>query len=233
MIYTNPSNGVKEVSGVYYNPGNGVKTVQAVWENVGGHLYQIYPVAHTAYNGSTFSGALNLGLRSGINYYCSLYINSSIGTVARLNKIYPNVTGEFTGSPENYSLTSGTASFGFSNTTSTDNYQYYCGFISANLVNLALYDAIIVRTTRDENEFSNSDSDGNLQLCLTNEAGNATVTLDPASVSGDYADCTIRFDVSSVTDRRYIGFIFRLSARSTNYNYAKKDKRHITEIRFE
>lgn len=233
MIYTNPSNVVTEVSGVYYNPGNGVKTVQAVWENVGGHLYQIYPVAHTAYNGSTFSGALNLGLRSGINYYCSLYINSEVGSPAQLNKIYPQVTGEFVGSPENYSLTSGTASFGFSNTTSTDLYHYYCGYISANLVNLALYDAIIVRTTRDENEFSNSDADGDLQLCLTNEAGNATVTLDPASVSGDYADCTIRFDVSSVTDRRYIGFIFRLSARSTNYNYAKKDKRHITEIRFE
>lgn len=232
MIYTNPSNGVKEVSGVYYNPGNGVKTVQAVWENVGGHLYQIYPVAHTAYNGSTFSGALNLGLRSGINYYCSLYNGTS--TAAGAYKIYPQVTGEFVGSPENVSLTSGTASFGFSNRTSTDLYLYYCGYISANLVNLALYDTVIVKIKTDASEYVRIGGES-LHLCLTNEAGNNTVTLDPVSDVEDATQGThtMTFNLSSINDRRYMGFIFCIRARTTNYNYDKRYQGHITEIRFE
>lgn len=60
MIFVNPGNGVKDVTGVYINPGNGVKEVIGVWENVNGTLYQVYP--DYAYNGDKFAGVLKNGL---------------------------------------------------------------------------------------------------------------------------------------------------------------------------
>lgn len=231
MIYTNPSNGVREVSGVYYNPGNGVKTVQAVWENVGGHLYQIYPVAHTAYNGSTFSGALNGGLRSGIGYYCSLYVPNT-GTVASVKKIYRISTGYLMGYPENETITSGGAHFGCSESSRDNPYTHYNGFISVNLVNLALYETIIVKTHVDDSSFIRIGG-VSLRLCLTNEAGNDTTTISVASESEDGSDRTYTFNISSLTDRRYIGFIFHEIPRPTESLYDKYYNAHITQIRFE
>lgn len=60
MIFVNPGNSVKDVTGVYINTGNGVKEVVAVYENVNGTLYQVYP--DYAYNGSKFAGVLKNGL---------------------------------------------------------------------------------------------------------------------------------------------------------------------------
>lgn len=60
MIFSNPGNGVKDVTGAYINPGNGVKEVIGVWENINGTLYQVYP--DYAYNGDKFAGVLKNGL---------------------------------------------------------------------------------------------------------------------------------------------------------------------------
>lgn len=231
-IAVNPSGTVKDVSGLWVNPSGTLKECTGVWVNIDGTMKQVWPLAHTAFDGIRFKGALKGGLRSGINYYCSLYIDSTTGTVARTNKIYSQATGEFTGSPEDQMITSGTASFGFRSTTRDDYYLYYCGYISVNLVNLSPYDTITVKVKQDSESYSNSSADGMLKLCLTNAAGNGTTTLDPVSTSGDYSGCTMTFNVSSIRDKRYIGFIFRLSARSTNYSYEKYDQRHITEISF-
>lgn len=204
MIYTNPGNGVKDVVGVYINPGNGVKEVQAVWENVGGTLYQVWPVAHTAYDGSTFKGALNGGLVSGFNMYCIL----DVGGTAASRAIYSD--GDYLSGTANSKCTSGEA------LVKLDEYDdmpltVTKGWRSKNLVNLSLYDSISV--SHEIKEQAHCRSAKMRGLCLINSAGNQAIFIENSKFYD--SDTEALFDVSSISGQYYVLFPFRISMRES------------------
>ncbi len=108
-ITLNVNNSLKTPTDITVNVNNSLKTVTEVWANIGGTLKLIWPGSHTAYNGSTFSGALAGGLVSGLNVYVYHYVSPKVGSKAVTEKIYHKYLN---GRIENYSLTSGSAEVG-------------------------------------------------------------------------------------------------------------------------
>ena len=221
MIYTNPGNGVKDVVGVYINPGSGVKEVQAVWENVGGTLYQVWPVAHTAYDGSTFKGALNGGLVSGFNMYCIL----DIGGTAASRMVYSD--GTKTSGTASTKCTSGEA------LVKLDDYDSQGiaadkGWRSKNLVNLSLYDSISVSHEIKEEAYCLSAKMRG--VCLINSAGNQAIFVENSKFYT--SDTEALFDVSSVSGSYYVLFLFRFRMRETSTQVEKYAHVRINSIGF-
>lgn len=221
MIYTNPGNGVKDVMGVYINPGSGVKEVQAVWENVGGTLYQVWPVAHTAYDGSTFKGALNGGLESGFNMYCIV----NVGGTAVSREIYSDGT--------NISGTANAKCTGGEALVKLDDYDSQGiladkGWRSKNLVNLSLYDSISVTHEIKEQLFC--DSAKMRGICLINSAGNQAIFVQNSKFYT--SDTEALFDVSSVSGSYYVLFLFHYVMRETSTQREKYAHVRINSISF-
>lgn len=221
MIYTNPGNGVKDVVGVYINPGSGVKEVQAVWENVGGTLYQVWPVAHTAYDGSAFKGALNGGLISGFKMYCIL----DVGGTAASRAIYSD--GDSLSGTANSKCTSGEA------LVKLDDYDSQGisadkGWRSKNLVNLSLYDSISV--THEIKEEAYCRSAKMRGICLINQAGNQAIFVENSKFYT--SDTEALFDVSSVSGSYYVLFLFHIGMIETSRQYEKYAHVRINSISF-
>lgn len=221
MIYLNPGNGIKDVVGVYINPGNGVKEVQAVWENVNGTLYQVYPVAHTAYDGSTFKGALNGGLVSGFSMYCIL----DVGGTAASRAIYSD--GDDSSGTANSKCLSGEA------LVKLDDYDSQGisadkGWRSKNLVNLSLYDSISV--THEIKEEAYCRSAKMRGICLINSAGNQAIFIENSKFYT--SDTEALFDVSSVSGNYYVLFLFRIGMIETSRQYEKYAHVRINSINF-
>ena len=223
MIYTNPGNGVKDVVGVYINPGSGVKEVQAVWENVGGTLYQVWPVAHTAYDGSTFKGALNGGLVSGFNMYCIL----DVGGTAASRAIYSDGAYLNRNGTANAKCTSGEALVKLddydSQGISTDK-----GWRSKNLVNMSLYDSISVTHEIKEQAFCRSAKMRG--ICLINQAGNQAIFVENSKFYT--SDTEAAFDVSSISGQYYVLFLFHFGMKETSVSHEKYAHVRINSISF-
>lgn len=221
MIYTNPGNGVKDMVGVYINPGNGVKEVQAVWENVGGALYQLWPVAHTAYDGSTFKGALNGGLVSGFNMYCIL----DVGGTAASRAIYSD--GTKTGGTANSKCFSGEALVKLDDRDS-QGITVDKGWRSKNLVNLSLYDSISVTHEIKEQKYCRSAKMRG--ICLINQAGNQAIFVENSKFYT--SDTEALFDVSSVSGSYYVLFLFHIGMKETPTQEEKYAHVRINSISF-
>lgn len=221
MIYTNPGNGVKDMVGVYINPGNGVKEVQAVWENVGGALYQLWPVAHTAYDGSTFKGALNGGLVSGFNMYCIL----DVGGTAASRAIYSD--GTKTGGTANSKCSSGEALVKLDDRDS-QGITVDKGWRSKNLVNLSLYDSISVTHEIKEQKYCRSAKMRG--ICLINQAGNQAIFVENSKFYT--SDTEALFDVSSVSGSYYVLFLFHIGMKETPTQEEKYAHVRINSISF-
>ena len=221
MIYTNPGNGVKDVVGVYINPGNGVKEVQAVWENVGGTLYQVWPVAHTAYDGSTFKGALNSGLVSGFSMYCIL----DVGGTAASRMVYSD--GTKTSGTANTKCLSGEA------LVKLDDYDSQGismdkGWRSKNLVNLSLYDSISVSHEIKEQAYCR---DAKMRgICLINQAGTQAIFVENSKFYTSNTEAL--FDVSSVSGSYYVLFLFHFIMMETSTQVEKYAHVRINSISF-
>ena len=221
MIYTNPGNGVKDVVGVYINPGSGVKEVQAVWENVGGTLYQVWPVAHTAYDGSTFKGALNGGLVSGFSMYCIL----DVGGTAASRMVYSDGT-KISGTAST-KCPSGEALVKLDDRDSQD-ISADKGWRSKNLVNMSLYDSISV--THEIKEQAYCRSAKMRGICLINSAGNQAIFVENSKFYT--SDTEAAFDVSSISGQYYVLFLFHFGMRETPVTYNKYAHVRINSINF-
>lgn len=221
MIYTNPGSGVKDMVGVYINPGSGVKEVQAVWENAGGMLYQVWPVAHTAYDGSTFKGALNGGLVSGFSMYCIL----DVGGTAASRAIYSD--GTKTGGTANSKCSSGEALVKLDDRDS-QGITVDKGWRSKNLVNVSLYDTISVSHEIKEQAYCRSAKMRG--LCLINQAGTQAIFVENSKFYT--SDTEALFDVSSISGSYYVLFPFRIGMRETSVTYSKYAHVRINSIGF-
>lgn len=227
MINVNPGNGVKDVVDVFINPGSGVKTCDAVWENVGGNLYQVWPVAHTAYDGSTFKGALKDGLTSGFSMYMKRYSNDTAASRVIYNdgiQYYPGTA--------NASCTSGIAYLSVDyedDMRSAD----YIGWRSKNLVNISLYDSITIATERISGAWE--DEHFLPGICLMNSAG-TSATFVTATVDDVTYDSTNEVrgvcDVSGITGQYYVLFVFRYYFTETSTKQHRNPKRKISSIAF-
>lgn len=220
MINVNPGSGVKDVVGVFINPGGGVKTCDAVWENVGGTLYQVWPVAHTAYDGSTFKGALNGGLVSGITVYCKYYNGSdSYGTAAN-RTIYADY--EVSTGTANKTATSGAVgvSYNYGNDASDVGWYEYPAWRSKSLVNISLYDSVTTTFSTSSRNFATPQFAG---ICLTNSAGTSATFVEASD-----GVC----DVSGITGQYYITFVWKVWFSSTTNIYRKYWYGNITSIAF-
>ena len=221
MGITINSGGLKTVSEIKINPSGTLRNVIEVWENVGGTLYQVWPVAHTAYDGNTFKGALNGGLVSGFNMYCIL----DVGGTAASRAIYSDGT-----------KTSGTAStkcLSGEALVKLDDYDSQGisvdkGWRSKNLVNLSLYDSISVSHEIKEQAYCRSAK--MVGICLINQAGNQAIFVENSKFYT--SDTEALFDVSSVSGSYYVLFLFHFIMRETSTQVEKYSHVRINSISF-
>lgn len=188
---------------------------------------------YAAYDGSTFKGALNKGLISGIDYYCRLYDGPYLGDREIVRSIYNKWHGGTTYNTEsinapgynlkNQTVTSGELYLeGYTRVDSADSsWFHYIGYRSVDTVNLGLYKSVIITYESSSSVYTYIHS---VSLCVTNQDGTVTNTLS--------SDSNGVFDVSGITGRWYLGFIFRIVFESTKNSYDKFWTGRITKIEF-
>ena len=181
---------------------------------------------YSAYDGNTFRGALSSGLKYGVDFYCSFYENPYQGTVDKNRTIY-NVwksgSGDSTHNLKNKTLTSGVAPLEALATNDAGDYdwQQLIGYISVDTVNVELYKSIVMSVSETSSSFTTLSK---LYLCITNPDNTETHTIE--------ADSNNTFDISGITGRWYLGFIFRIRFEQTNTIYNKSWVGKITKIEF-
>ena len=219
ITYNNGS--LRNVKSLTINPSGTLRNMVAVWRNVNGTIEQVWPAAHTAYDGSTFKGALNGGLVSGFNMYCIL----DIGGTAASRAIYSD--GTKTSGTANTKCLSGEA------LVKLDDYDSQGisvdkGWRSKNLVNLSLYDSISVSHEIKEQAYCRSAK--MVGICLINQAGNQAIFIENSKFYT--SDTEALFDVSSVSGSYYVLFLLRFNMRETSTQVEKYAHVRINSISF-
>ena len=219
ITYNNGS--LRNVKSLTINPSGTLRNMVAVWRNVNGTIEQVWPVAHTAYDGSTFKGALNGGLVSGFNMYCIV----NVGGTAASRAIYSD--GDDSRGTANSKCTGGEA------LVKLDDYDSQGisvdkGWRSKNLVNLSLYDSISVSHEIKEEAYCRSAKMRG--ICLINSAGNQAIFVENSKFYS--SDTEALFDVSSVSGSYYVLFLFHIGMIETSRQYEKYAHVRIKSINF-
>ena len=223
-ITLNVNNSLKTPTAITVNVNGTLHNVKEVWCNAGGTLKFVWPGSHTAYNGSTFSGALSGGLVSGLNVYVYHYVSPSVGYNSVTYKLYHKY---FDGYVDNYNLTSGSAVIGLTDSGS-NGYIRYIGYRSKDLINWDSYKQLKITMTFVDSSFASNGLEP-LYVSFPNSASNNVVGLNQ-DIGGTTG--TFTFDVSSISGQRYLVMEVRATTDSTHNNYSKYWNAKIDKIEF-